>query len=431
MLIIAIATVAGVAVLLLLLRLGLLRGVLALLLISTALIPLRLFGGEESAFHVGISAATPEVRTFTLAVLISFVAVMITGKLPSIWLYLPLLLWLLLNWILVWPQSDLRLSGLLQYVVGVAAWGVAVTVGKCRNDAPTHRVIVYLVFAVVFANTMVAVAQFVGVPINVLSSADSSILGSRVNGLSNHPNNLGKTLLLLSILVIPFTESGDRRVARLATASIAMSFLPLALAQGRTNLAAIAALVLIWVLLSPRLRISRKIGVLMGLSVAGLLASGVVIARFEEDPEGGVRGTIIEYAYAMIARYPWSGTGPNAYSFANSPLTGSYIPVHNSFLLSAAEIGVPGALLLLLPILVVVTVAWNRRRAATVGSYARAIVAGSLPIALVAYTGWGMLGTSVFALAMIVFGYLWGAMNSQASNVNLALPQRRAVTTSL
>ncbi len=149
-----------------------------------------------------------------------------------------------------------------------------------------------------------------------------------------------------------------------------------------------------------------------GVGVAALMASGVVIARFEEDPDGGVRGEISAYAVSLMQAFPISGVGPNAYVYANSPLTGSFIPVHNSFLLAAVELGIPGAILLLMPAAVVVSRAWGARRLERAGYPARAVIAGSLPVALVAFTGWGMLGTSIFSLAMVVFGYHYGAITA-------------------
>ena len=54
----------------------------------------------------------------------------------------------------------------------------------------------------------------------------------------------------------------------------------------------------------------------------------------------------------MIREHPWAGVGPNSYvaiAGASDPLTASGVPVHNVLLLSAAELGIIGALLLWLP----------------------------------------------------------------------------------
>jgi O-antigen ligase len=181
------------------------------------------------------------------------------------------------------------------------------------------------------------------------------------------------------------------------------------LAQGRANLAAAAALVAGWALLQPGLNLSRKISVLLGLGVAGLAASGVVISRFEEDPDGGVRGEILDYATRIVSLFFWSGTGPNRYTIENAPLSGSFIPVHNSFVLALAELGIVGFMLLFAPIAVMTIRAWGRRRLRTpAGDGARAIVASALPMIMIGYTGWGMLATSVLSLAMFSFGLMWG-----------------------
>ncbi len=123
-------------------------------------------------------------------------------------------------------------------------------------------------------------------------------------------------------------------------------------------------------------------------------AGGVWVARFEEDPEGSTRQHFNDVATALIPANPLAGTGPNTYITTAGPtdlLTAQGWPVHNSVLLAAVEIGVGGALLLFgpplfspssLPGVVVV-------RTTTKGDFARAYVASTPGIALVALTGWG------------------------------------------
>ena len=325
-------------------------------------------------------------------------------------LYRPLLIIaaITIGWLFLWRADPPGLAGVVQLAIAIMAWGIGMRAARSDPDSRLRRGLVMVIVVVVLAHSGVAILQALGADINAVASADQQILGSRVNGLSNHPNNLGKILVICIALLLAMVPAVKDR-SRVVWVTIAIAFVPLVLAQGRANLAAAAALVAGWALLQPGLNLSRKISVLLGLGVAGLAASGVVISRFEEDPDGGVRGEILDYATRIVSLFFWSGTGPNRYTIENAPLSGSFIPVHNSFVLALAELGIVGFMLLFAPIAVMTIRAWGRRRLRTpAGDGARAIVASALPMIMIGYTGWGMLATSVLSLAMFSFGLMWG-----------------------
>lgn len=393
-------------------RIGLVATVAYAAFFSLALVPVSLIA-DSGAFHVGIAGSSPDLRTFTLVIAVGAVLLTFIAKPPLVGIFVPLLLWIAIGALFIWPSDPPGIAGIVQLCIAVLAWGIGMRAARSDPDSRLRRGLIVLIVIVMLAHSGVAVLQALGLNINAVAAADQEILGSRVNGLSNHPNNLGKILVISIALLLSLLNSAKDR-ARLIWITIGVAFVPLVLAQGRANLAAAAALVTGWVLLQPSLHLSRKLSVILGLGVAGLAASGVIITRFEEDPTGGVRGEILSYAARIVSTFFWTGTGPNRYTIENAPLTGSFIPVHNSFVLALAELGIVGFVLLFAPIVVMTVAAWRRRNLVSAsGDAARSIVASALPMVMIAYTGWGMLATSVLSLGMFCFGFMWGQVTSR------------------
>jgi O-antigen ligase len=184
-------------------------------------------------------------------------------------------------------------------------------------------------------------------------------------------------------------------------------------------------ILMVWALLLPReKRIGFREGMLAGAVLVGLGIAGVVLSRFDEDPTGGVRGEIAEYAFGQIALRPITGTGPNNYTTLAGPMTGSWIPVHNSFLLAAAELGIVGAALFFGAVSVVVGRGWSRRKHGEAAAPARAIVASVPAVLLIGLTGWGLMGTSVFALWLFTLGIHYGMATRPLEVPGLVPPSR-------
>lgn len=395
-------------------KIGLVATVAYAAYFSLALAPVSLIA-DSGAFHVGIAGSSPDLRTFTLVIVVGALFLTFVARPPMVGIFLPLLLWVGIGYFFIWPEDPPGVAGAIQFCVAILAWGIGMQAARSTPDSRLRRGLVLLIIVVIVAHSGVAVLQALGININAIAAADQEILGSRVNGLSNHPNNLGKILVISIALLLSLVNSAkdQRRVIWIA---IAVAFIPLVLAQGRANLAAAAALVIGWALLQPSLNLSRKLSVILGIGVAGVAASGVIINRFEEDPTGGVRNEILSYAARIVSMFFWTGTGPNRYTTENGPLTGSFIPVHNSFVLALAELGIVGSILLFAPIVMMVVAAWRlRKQLSGSGDAARAIVASALPMVMIAYTGWGMLATSVFALGMFSFGFIWGQVTTRNS----------------
>lgn len=417
-----IVATAAVGALLAMAVIGQLAGIravlLAALLVTTCLLPLALTDAPIVQ-HVGIAGPVPELRTFGLVIGAGLVLAVLGRSPREAWLLVPFCLWVMAGFAWIWPHSGLVEAGVLQLLMGGAAWAVGAYVAKDARRPELLTLAALLVCGIVWVQVLVTLLQFVGVPINRLDIVESDILGDRVNGTANHPNNLGKLLILLLLLLLPLTEvAKDPRLRRLALVTALAGLIPLVLAQGRANLAAYFAALVFWALLTPAGRqVGAKLAILGGGVAATALSAGVVLARFDEDPSGGVRPQILRIALRALPDHLVAGVGPNYYVDAVSSREGSFIPVHNTFVLLSSEAGLLGFFLLAAPMV------WLGLRSVTLArkqSHARALASVAPGLALVSWTGWGMLGTSVFPLALFALAFSFCAMNEEAPSRQLA-----------
>jgi hypothetical protein len=362
----------------------------------------QLILGDRDRFHVGMAPPTLELRTFTFVVGALALGALVPFRrhvFPMAWI--PFGLWLAFGMVTFWDGSPEQWSGVAQFAIGIAGWVAGSFLGRWTDrDRRTGAWMAMTIAGIIAIQFVVTLAQRAGVGINGLDPQDAAILGDRVNGTMNHPNNLGKAIFLLTMLLLPLTRSADRRTKKLAVRTVLVAMVPLGLAQGRANFISIALLFIVWALLLPDASSRRAKPLIIAGAVLALIGFGIAFSsRFVEDPGGGVRTELTGIALEQIDRAPLTGLGPNSYTIALGPQTGSYIPVHNTFLLLAAEVGLVGMVLFLLPFARVTGAAWRRRsRPGPSGDYARVLVASVPGIVLIGATGWGMLGSSILAL---------------------------------
>ena len=372
--------------------------------LSCAVAPALLIGGS-AVYHVGIAGPAPEVRTFAVVIGAGVVLGLLTlqrGSVP-----LPLVglgTGILLAAEFAWPGTPVVAAGVVQLLIGIGAWYVGSMVGVLSRRS--CRLISMLLLGVVLLQIVFAGIQLLGMRPALLTPIDAAILGDRVNGTTNHPDTLGKMLLVVILLCLFVFERGDKFARRMAGWAIVLAFVPLVLAQGRANMVAAVVAIGAWALLLPTaVHRSARRNVMFGLGLAVVLAVGALWSRFQEDPGGGVRSTIAPYAVEQIGLTPWFGVGPNNYTSVVGPRTGSWIPVHNSFLLLVAELGIPLAAMFALAIAVLVVRGWRRRKLVGADGAASRVLLAAIPgVLLIGLTGWGLLGTSIFPLAMFALG---------------------------
>lgn len=408
---------------------GFAKCALMLLLVCTAVLPRNLTNFSATR-HVGIAPANAELTTYVV-VLAGFLLFAIFrprfGYGLSIWI--PFVIWLIVGMNFAWPGGPTQEAGILQLLLAPAAWALGVNIAPQINR-DGGRFLVRLVAVIVFIQLAVCSLQWLGITVNAMDANQEAILGgSRFNGTLGHPNDLGKVVFLLMTLLLPF----GRRLGRIDTVvwrvAMAAAFVVLGMTGGRAVSAAAVCMVLLWTVLSPSpagTKGRKAIGLGVGLSVAVFLA-GMLLSRFDEDPEGGARNTLTDIAWAQISSSPWTGIGPNSYVDvvgSYNALTASGVPVHNAFLLALAEIGIFGAVGLLLPIAVGIFVVLRRFRSESVeGDSARVYLSAIPGLYLVSTTGWGVLGGYVLPLLSMTFAllYAWSARRKVQTTDRLVL----------
>jgi hypothetical protein len=87
--------------------------------------------------------------------------------------------------------------------------------------------------------------------------------------------------------------------------------------------------------------------------------------------------------------------------------------VHNTFLLTAAELGVLGAILFWLPVTGLLAMAWiSRRRPGFAGPFALAVIASAPGLYLVNSSGWAVLSGPLLPLWFLVYGFAYSQFGS-------------------
>lgn len=392
---------------------GFAKCALMLLLVCTAMLP-RNLTSFSAARHVGIAPANPELTTYIVVLVVFLLFAIFRPRFGhGLWVWIPFVTWLLAGINFLWPGGPTQEAGILQLLLAPAAWVLGVNIApQINRDGGSF--LVRLVSIIVFTQLAVCSMQGLGISVNAMDANQEAILGSRFNGTLGHPNDLGKVMFLLMALLLPF----GRRLSRIDTVvwrlTIAAAFLVLGMTGGRAVSAAAVCMLLLWAVLSPKLagtRGRKAIGLGIGLSAAVFLA-GILLSRFDEDPEGGSRNTLTDIAWAQISSSPWAGVGPNLYVDvvgSYNALTASGVPVHNAFLLAVAEIGIVGALALLLPVVVGIFVVLRSFRLESVEGESSRVYLSAIPgLYLVSTTGWGVLGGYVLPLLSLTFALLYG-----------------------
>jgi O-Antigen ligase len=392
-------------------------------ILSTLILYPVLFASDPHARHSGIAPSIPLMAAYTVVLLgIAYTLALRflyrshrTRSVPaSVFIFLG---FLVVGFTSIWQGTDEQLSGALQLSLGYCAWFVGGQLGPLIFDQVRRvRAIADTIAAIVGIETVVTLLQRAGVRINPMPPSLASIMGDRTNGTTNHPDNLGKVLFLLMVLCLGLMATGDARTRRTLWASIIVLFIPLGLSQGRADVLAALMAIVLWALLSGRRRSTAiRIGMPLLIVLIFLPFAGSIAQRVEEDPHGGPRAGLAATAIEQIHREPW-GVGPNSYVSvvsAYNSVTAIGYPVHNTFLLTAAELGILGAILFWLPVVGFLAASWmSRKRQGFAGSFALAIVASAPGMYVINDTGWGILSGPLLPLWFLIYGLAYSQVGS-------------------
>jgi hypothetical protein len=396
------------------------RWVVAFAVLTLTAAPVALVR-DRSTIYAGIATATPSLYTYTIAVVLAAVVVgraapraFVRGLVP----WLPFLAWLAAGTVTAWDPSARAWSGLLHLGLGVVAFAVG-----CAADR-VDRSGWFLCWAFMIAawvQVFAVATATVGLPLRRITGPQALDVLGRATGLTSHPGELAKLLFFCGLCALAVPQRGRReRWAVWLTLLAVVS--GVSLTQSRTVLAATVAMVLGYVLLEfLATRWKRRHVLVVGATIVlGALSLPWLKARFAADPVGGARSHTIHVALDVIARHPWVGIGPNGYVAVVGRfdrLTETGVPVHNIVLLSAAELGIIGALLLWLPFALVigrsVAVLWRTRGAS---APARAVVSATPGLVLITMTGWGLLAGPYFLIFALLSGFFGARVTAGAGH---------------
>ncbi len=362
----------------------------------------------DSIYHAGIAEAVPTTYTFTVVLLLLTWCPPRSGGLNRLpWVFLTLL-WLCMS--LLWDRTDEQWAGALHLSLAVIAWfvGNALAAGLDRDQA-SGRFLAVAALGVVGINLAASALQVVRPSSFALLTEQG---GVRVEGLLGHPGDLGKVLLMITALTLPLTRSSDRTTSRIAFLAVASSAVLIGLTASRANFLGLFLMIGVWTLLRrPSVLFSGGRLVLpLTLGLVSIPFAATYIARFAADPDGGSRPELLRAGLFQISQTPWTGTGPNSYvtvvgQFDDRTAVG--LPVHNTFLLAAAELGIPMAAVLFLPLVWVLVVALRARRIpGAPGDFAVAVLALAPAVLVVGLTGWGLLKAPSLPLWFFVTAFL-------------------------
>ncbi|MEV6349557.1 O-antigen ligase family protein [Actinoplanes sp. NPDC051851] len=400
------------------------RAVTAFLVGTLGLVPVALFP-RDTPIYSGIANTVPTVYNYTIAIVVA--AAVVGAMAPRMFRtalkpWAPFLIWAAVMTVAVWGLLARDLSGLLQLGLGMLAFGIGVVSRWRERFSPLVPQLFALVAWGQLAAVLLAVA---GLPLRTITGPQAIDIHGRATGLTAHPGELSKLLFFCGICVLMLPQR-TRRERWTVWATLGAVFTGVFLTESRTILVAVIGMVVLFMLIELSAgRWQRRHLTILGLTgLLGLASLPWLISRFMADPTGGDRGHLMVVAFRAIGDHFLAGVGPNSYVAVvglTDELTSTGVPVHNTFLLTAAELGVPGAILLWLPAVVVVVRA-VRATIRTRGSdqAARVIVAATPGILLISLTGWGLLQGPYFAIFLLVLGY-FGAW------IGTAAPEQAAV----
>jgi O-antigen ligase len=347
--------------------------------------------------------------------------------------------------ILVAPEPGYVLQAMPGYVTSflICLYAVQLT----RGTANLRFTVTCIALAVLMSG-LVGLLQYVtgGWPSpGLLGGRESEVVQSyqrvplsRVSGLLSHPNTFAVLLNGLLPLVLALAFVVKPRILRvLCVGAFLLGAIAMLLTYSRAGWTSFAVSIALLLIVIPKRRWHPGLGtaliaVVMVSVVTIILAATPLYARVTtrlmEDDQGAGRSRIPLAAASvdLIRQHPFTGVGVGNYKFA-SPIVADErgvllvaeddmpMRVHNLFLLTAAELGLPGLLLLLT---IIVLFFAKAIRAARAGDEFQTTVAIGLACGLVANLTHSMFEPATLADASyLTLSFLGGCMTGLGDEV--------------
>lgn len=393
--ILGVALVTGVVALLALPLVGWRRWLFTGITVLACLPSVRLWWGAPSN-PVEIQSISPAYVAVTALDLVLLAGVVFLPAGPSVhrsvWRALPLVLYLLAG-LVAWPLSQTVASGIQHAVTCLAAFILGIRLSDFVRTGDEDAVWGARVLAAV---SVVVLLIPSAIQVGLGQGVDG--YGDRTGGVFGHPSTLGKDAVVLTAVALPLLSSPRREVRRPAMWAVAASVVATLPTLSRANIAALALMLGVWVLLNARERGTRRL--VTGGIVIGILSIPFVfdlIDRFIRDPAGNERPLLLEAFFRQFPTFWLSGLGPNNYTtemqHREQVVAALGYPVHNAGLLILGEIGLAGvcALLpLLIPIVAASLKALSPHLDGDRRMHARALLVLIVGLVTVGWTGWGI-----------------------------------------
>jgi len=184
-------------------------------------------------------------------------------------------------------------------------------------------------------------------------------INSRVRGTVGYPNRYGILLIMLlpmAVTMAIFVKRSKYKLVLMAACGFGLMGLFLSLSRSSWAgfgfaIAVMSVLLMRRGLLKPKY-VAALAAVVIACALIALINMDVIQARFETGADGRFRARMIDIAIPIIKSYPFFGVGLNNYQWHSFAKFNFWHPVHNEFLRYAAEIGIPGAILFAVLLLV-------------------------------------------------------------------------------
>lgn|GEM_PF-3217073 len=389
--------------------------VLAVVLLSLA-VPVAVLDADPVAnavLHPGVTTWTPRILLPTVVMLLALLPFApwprYEDRRPALaLLVLPVLA---VATVAVWDGTSNQWAGVVHLSTAALAWVVGARLAPWLGVRTSYDTVVVGTVLAFFAVQLALCLLQLGGGALAVEASDQGL--SRARGTFGHAGDLGKVVVALMALVLPWTVSPVTRLRWAATAALGAGFLVIGTTLSRANILAGGVLLVVWAFAISRRRFSgRAFGIVLLAGVASLPFVGALLARFRLDPEGGSRPELLQAALAQLRRAPWWGTGPNSYVdvvSAYDVATASGLPVHNAALLFLCELGIVLCVPLAVGGVVLVVRALAARRSADpfASASAAALLAAVMAGLVIAVTGWGLLKGTVLLTWVLVPALLY------------------------
>lgn len=381
-------------------------------LTSLTLLPIRIpLTSNSFPDHTGIASSTWDVTNYGLAIAVTGLAISLMRIRNSYILLLPITSYILLGILYLWPDTGLTPIGAVHWFLTTLVFHIGVTAGHKAALVSSFRSFLTLtICGLVLIQCAFGLLQVVGYDVRPVSEGAAEWVQGRVNGLTAHPNTLGKILFLTTIMLLPLASQTRGLVSRVAYGSIFLSIIVIALTGGRANFIAAMSALTLWALLAANSRLATKAALFLGVLATGAAFYTYYAQRFAEDPVGGGRQWMQVVANALFDQNRLFGLGLNNYvavGGAQDRYTASGFPVHNAAMLTLVEIGIVGAVCIAIPLVctAIGTIRTSLTPSHSGSQYARSVVMALPGILLVGLTGFGFAASPTLYLLALVIGF--------------------------